>query len=60
MGNLLKELNNTHIVLAPKKMDAKDFKDFRPISLVNTIYKIFTKIITTRLELIMNDLISRQ
>ncbi|KAH9320148.1 hypothetical protein KI387_021917, partial [Taxus chinensis] len=58
--NLLKELNNTHIVLAPKKMDAKDFKEFRPISLVNAIYRIFTKIIATRLQLIMNDLISRQ
>ncbi|KAH9307087.1 hypothetical protein KI387_011491, partial [Taxus chinensis] len=59
-GNLLKELNNTHIVLAPKKMDAKDFKDFRPISLVNAIFRIFTKIIASRLQLIMKDLISRQ
>ncbi|KAH9294776.1 hypothetical protein KI387_038364, partial [Taxus chinensis] len=59
-GDLLKELNNTHIVLAPKKMDAKDFKDFKPISLVNVIYRIFTKIIATRLQFIMNDLISRQ
>ncbi|KAH9288933.1 hypothetical protein KI387_033050, partial [Taxus chinensis] len=32
-GNLIKEINNTHIVLAPKKLDAKHFKDFRPIIL---------------------------
>lgn len=33
-----KSLHNTFIALIPKKMGAEDIKDYRPISLVGSIY----------------------
>ena len=33
-----------------KKGNRKDIKNYRPICLLSTSYKVFTKIITTRLE----------
>ena len=35
-----KSLNATFLALIPKKNDAVDVKDFRPISLVGGLYKI--------------------
>ena len=38
-GRFVKSLNTTFIVLILKKGEAADLKDFRPISLVGSIYK---------------------
>ena len=35
-----KSLNATFIALIPKKIDASNIRDFRPISLVGSLYKI--------------------
>ena len=37
--------NSTFLVLIPKKGDAMDIKDFRPISLVGGLYKILVKVL---------------
>ncbi|GJY56357.1 RNA-directed DNA polymerase, eukaryota [Tanacetum coccineum] len=42
----------------PKILDAKLVKDFRPISLIGSIYKIITKILANRLCLVLPHLIS--
>lgn len=54
----MKELNTTLIFIIPKKEDVKSFVDFWPISLCNTLYKIFTKAISLKLEKILPKLIS--
>ena len=38
------------MVIFFKKGNKKDIKNFRPICLLSNMYKLFTKIITTRLE----------
>lgn len=45
------------ICLIPKKDDPKRAEDFRPISLLNGIQKIVSKVLASRLECIMSDLI---
>lgn len=58
MGNLLKKLNNTLIVLVPKVPDPKLITDFCPISLCNMIYKIFSKVVVNRIKPLLNRCIS--
>jgi len=48
----------TLIVLVPKIDHPKHFKDFKPISLCNVIYKIITKVIVQRLRPFLDELIS--
>ncbi|OAY69027.1 LINE-1 retrotransposable element ORF2 protein [Ananas comosus] len=47
----------TFICLVPKREGARRATDFRPISLLNGIHKIISKVLTNRLELVMCDLI---
>ncbi|KAL4613723.1 hypothetical protein ACB092_07G001100 [Castanea dentata] len=41
-----KSLNATFIALIPKKNDASNIRDFRPISLVGSVYKILARLIS--------------
>jgi mannosylglycoprotein endo-beta-mannosidase len=52
-------LNFAMITLIPKEEDARSMKKFRPISLLNCSFKIFTKAVTKRYAKIMNRLISQ-
>lgn len=45
------------ITLIPKENDAKEMWKFRPISLLNCCFKIFTKVLTNRLALLIGKLI---
>ena len=42
-GKFVKSLNATFLVLVPKKGGAKDLKDFRPIRLVGSLYKLLAR-----------------
>eukprot|EP00253_Pinus_taeda_P029799 PITA_29799 len=50
--------NSTFLALIPKENRPTSFSRFRPISLCNSSYKIFTKIIATRLKPLLPSLIS--
>ena len=53
-----KSLNALFLALIPKKVDAVEVKDFRPISLVGGIYKIISKVLANRLRKVAHGLIS--
>ena len=55
--NTLKNLNQTFITLIPKKAQAEKIQDFRPISLLNSSYKIISKYLATRFNPILNDIL---
>ena len=55
----MKSLNSTFIVMVPKKEGADDFKDFRPISLVGSLYKLIAKVLANRLKKVMSRLVNK-
>lgn len=57
-GFLLKEFNRTFISLIPKSHNPESIRDFRPIGLCNTVYKIIAKILVNRLLPFINSWIS--
>lgn len=48
-SKLVAQLNNTIIAVIPKTISPKSINQYRPISLCNNIYKIFTKILVNSL-----------
>ena len=58
-GRFIRSLNTTFIVMIPKKGGAEDLKDFRPISLVGSLYKLLLKVLANRLKGVMGSLINK-
>ncbi|XP_058073110.1 uncharacterized protein LOC131221824 [Magnolia sinica] len=59
-GKIPRAIQCTLITLIPKKKDPESLADYRPISLCNCIMKIFSKIMASRLALILPHLISKE
>ncbi|GJV85461.1 hypothetical protein Tco_1525359 [Tanacetum coccineum] len=53
-----KDCNSSFIALIPKTIDAKMVKDFRPISLIGSLYKIIAKILANRLVVVLGDIVN--
>ena len=53
-----KSLNATFLCLIPKKTNAVNIKDFRPISLVGSLYKLLAKVLANRFREVLDKLIS--
>lgn len=56
---LLKALNNTVVTLVPKTPKPETIKDFRPIACCTIIYKIISKITTSRIQNILNGIVGQ-
>nr|GEU39042.1 RNA-directed DNA polymerase, eukaryota [Tanacetum cinerariifolium] len=53
-----KGCNSSFITLIPKHQNAKLVKDFRPISLIGSFYKIITKILANRLVNVLDGIVN--
>jgi hypothetical protein len=51
-------LNIALLTIIPKEKDARTMNKFRPISLLNCSYKIFTKVLTNRIGKVAHMLIA--
>ncbi|GJU38233.1 RNA-directed DNA polymerase, eukaryota [Tanacetum coccineum] len=50
--------NSSFVALILKVLNPKVVSDYRPISLIGSLYKVVTKILATRLLMVISDLIS--
>nr|GEU84481.1 RNA-directed DNA polymerase, eukaryota [Tanacetum cinerariifolium] len=57
-GSFSKGCNSSSIALIPKVTDVKFVNDYRPISLIGSVYKVVTNIMANRLALVIADIIS--
>jgi exonuclease III len=57
-GKLTKGLNSTFIALIPKVDNPQRLNDFRPISLVGSLYKILAKVLANRLRSVIGTVVS--
>ena len=57
-ASLPANLNHTFITLIPKVKNPKFVSEFRPISLCNVLYKIFSKVLANRLKKILPNIIT--
>lgn len=57
-GRLLREINNTILVMVPKVPNATTVDDYRPIVCCNMVYKIITKVMANRVAAVLKDLVN--
>lgn len=55
-GKLAKGVNSSFITLIPKKKNPIDLSEFRPISLVSSIYKVLAKVLSRRIRQVLPKL----
>ena len=58
-ATLPEHLNHTFVTLIPKKKNPECAFEFRPISLCNVLYKIFSKVLANRLKKILSNIITK-
>jgi len=51
-------LNSAYLTLIPKKAEALEAKDYRPISLVHSFAKLVTKLMANRLAPLLDNMVA--
>jgi hypothetical protein len=57
-GGDMAALNSAFVCLLPKKAAASRIGEYRPISLIHSLSKLFSKVLARRLTPLMNDIVS--
>lgn len=57
-GQMLRQWNVATLILIPKITNASSASDFRPISCLNTVYKVVSKLLSNRLKNVLPRVIS--
>ena len=52
-------LNKTNIALVPKVKNPQRMSEYRPISLCNVLYKILSKVLANRFNIVLPSIISK-
>nr|GEU87006.1 RNA-directed DNA polymerase, eukaryota, reverse transcriptase zinc-binding domain protein [Tanacetum cinerariifolium] len=60
IGSIPKGCNSSFIALISKIRDAKMVKDFWPISLIGSLYKIIAKILANRIVVVLGDIVNEK
>ena len=53
-----RSMNASFLTLIPKKCNAINIKDFCPINLVGSVYKLLSKVLANSLRVVLDNLIS--
>ncbi|KAK3228762.1 hypothetical protein Dsin_000643 [Dipteronia sinensis] len=56
-GCIVKELNQTFIALIPKCTNPETMKDYRPISLIRSLYKLLAKVLAGRMRKVIGSVV---
>lgn len=59
-GKLVGGLNSSFITLVPKKDNPISLGDYRPISLIRSLYKIISKVLANKIKLVIPSIISEE
>ncbi|XP_071695051.1 uncharacterized protein [Rutidosis leptorrhynchoides] len=59
-GELSRGCNASFVTLIPKKSDPEGLRDFRPISLIGSYYKIVAKVLSNRLRKVLASLVGSE
>ncbi|RVW95894.1 LINE-1 reverse transcriptase-like [Vitis vinifera] len=57
-NSFLKSLNNTFLVLLPKKRGVEELGDFKPICLLGGLYKLLAKVLANRIKKVIGKVVS--
>lgn len=58
-GKLLRQLNHTVLALVPKSHHATEVSDYRPIACCNIVYKLISKVLASRLAVVLEEIIDQ-
>lgn len=57
-GRFMKSLNASFLVIIPKKEEAKELQYFRPVRLVDSLYKLLAKVLANKIKKVMGKVAS--